>query len=310
MPSTENGVVRILAAVGRAAADARLGIFLVGGALRDLELRRSPKDVDLAVEASAERTLGLADGLGRLRGWRPEASHQRFGTATLVAPNTLRVDLASTRTETYPRPGSLPVVKTGAPILEDLRRRDFTIHAMARSVASDGAPGSLIDPFDGLTDLGERRLRLLHPGSLVDDPTRALRAVAYAVRLGFEIDRSVRAALARARGEKAFQAVSGDRLRRGLEQVLAEDDFEKAKELLSSYVLLDDICPGWGKGLQREISSKGEERQGADDGAEPRGVASRWAQLLAGLPLSRKKDVAERLNFSRALRRSAGVPLR
>jgi tRNA nucleotidyltransferase (CCA-adding enzyme) len=313
--------------VGRVAADAGLPVYIVGGAVRDLLLRRSPKDLDVAAEGPADRALHFSLSVSALPGWSLVATHRRFGTATLVAPDGLRVDVASSRTESYPRPGALPVVATGARILEDLRRRDFTIQAMARGLAADGALGPLLDPFDGRRDLGIRRLRLLHPRSLADDPTRALRAVAYAVRLGFGIDRSFRAALALARGASAFQAVSGDRLRRGLEQVLGEDDFEKAKALLARYELLDDICPGWGEGLQREISSKGGERKEREEGegkereegercferverAETVGVASRWTRLLFRLSPSKKKDVAERLKFSRALRRATGVPLR
>ncbi len=309
MPSTEKGVVPILAAVGRAAADARLEIFLVGGAIRDLEVGRPPKDVDVAVQASAADTLALAEALGRLPGWRKGAAHPRFGTATLMAPDGVRVDLAATRSERYPKPGSLPVVTAGVPIDVDLGRRDFTIHAMARSVREGGALGPLLDPFHGRTDLGERRLRLLHPGSLADDPTRALRAVAYVVRLGFRIDRGFRTALARARGESAFEAVSGDRLRRALELLLGEDDLAAARDLLLRLGLLDDICPGWGEDLQREISLKGRKREPTGE-SDVHLLASRWASLLSCLLPSRKKDVAERLKFPRVLRRTSGVPLR
>lgn len=311
--------------MGRLAGDAGLPVYIVGGAVRDLLLRRPLKDLDVAAEGPAESALHLSSSLAALPGWSLVAAHRRFGTATLRAPAGLRVDIASSRTESYPRAGSLPAVTTGAPIAEDLRRRDFTIHSMARRIGAEGALGPLLDPFDGKGDLEKRRLRLLHPRSLADDPTRAFRAVAYAVRLGFGIDRSFGKALASARRERAFHAVSGDRLRRGLEQVLGEGDFEKAKALLSRYGLLDDISPGWGEGLQREISSKGGEREegeerkegegmeeGAEtaEGAEAVGVVFRWALLLSGLSPSKKKDVAERLKFSRALRRSTGVPLR
>ncbi len=264
------------------------------------------------VEGPAGRALHLSSSFSALPGWSLVATHPRFGTATLVAPDGLRVDLASSRSESYPRPGSLPIVETGAPLTEDLRRRDFTIHAMARALAADGALGPLVDPFGGKGDLERRCLRLLHPRSLVDDPTRALRAVVYAVRLGFGIEGSFRAALSRARAERAFDAVSGDRLRRGLELAIGEDDFEKATELLLKFALLDDICPGWGEGLQREISSKGgEKEEGKEEAsAEVRRVARRWARLLSGSSPSKKWDIAERLKFSRALRRATGVPLR
>jgi tRNA nucleotidyltransferase (CCA-adding enzyme) len=309
IPSRERRLVTALAAAGCAAAEARLNLYVVGGALRDLLLRRSPEDLDLAVETSAESALFLAQRLGALPDWRLGASHRRFGTATLTAPVGLRVDLAATRTETYPRPASLPVVLPGAPIAEDLRRRDFTIHAMARPVAVDGSLGPLLDPFGGKEDVVRRLVRLLHARSLADDPTRALRAVRYAARLGFRVDRGFRPALALARAEGAFEALSGDRLRRGLEEVLGENDFGRATELLLDFGLLDDICPGWGDGLKREISLKGRKRR-PDEESAGQVLATRWAQLLLGLSPSKKKSVADRLKFSRALRGAAGVPLK
>lgn len=294
----------VLAAAGRLAEASRLSAYLVGGAVRDLLLRRSSNDLDLAAEGPVESVLEFARRLSALPGWRLGASHRRFGTATLEAPGGFRVDVAATRTESYPRPASLPIVTAGAPIADDLGRRDFTIHAMARGVAADGSLGPLLDPFGGKGDVVGRLVRLLHARSLVDDPTRAWRAVRYAVRLGFVIEPQFRRHLRAARSEGAFAMLSGDRFRRALEEVLGEDDFGKTRALLLRYELLDDICPGWG---EREISSKGGERE---EETEARGVASRWAELLSCLSPSKKKDVAERLKFSRALRRWTGVPLR
>jgi tRNA nucleotidyltransferase (CCA-adding enzyme) len=280
----------------------------VGGAIRDLLLGRTPDDVDLAAETSAEGALRFAERLGSLSGWRLLAVHRRFGTATLEAPAGLRVDFAATRTETYPRPAALPVVVAGATILDDLRRRDFTIHAMARRVEAGGAPGPLLDAFGGKEDIARRLIRLLHPRSLVDDPSRAFRAVRYAVRLGFGIDRSFHPALTRARGEGAFRALTGDRLRRALEEVLRENDFEGACRLLLDVGLLDDISPGWSHGLQKEMPLKGREPEPAER-SSGRVVTGRWAALLSGLSPLKKKDVSERLRFSRALRRALGIPL-
>jgi len=301
-------VAGVLAAAGRLADASRLPLYLVGGAVRDLLLGRSSIDLDLAAEGPADGVLEFAGRLSALPGWRLGASHRRFGTATLAAPDGLRVDLAAARTETYARPGALPVVTGGAPILEDLGRRDFTIHAMARRIGADGSLGSLLDPFGGREDVLRRTIRLLHARSLVDDPTRAFRAVRYAVRLGFGVDRSFRAALGLARREGAFEALSGDRYRRALEELLGEDDFERVKSLLLRFELLEDVCPGWVEGLRREISRKGRQRTA---GEEPSGhvLASRWSSLLSSLSPSEKSAVAERLKFSRALRRAVGVPL-
>lgn len=307
IPSREKELGEVLAAAGRLAEASRLSVYLVGGAVRDLLLRRTLNDVDLAAEGPVESVLEFARRLSELPGWRHSACHRRFGTATLAAPGGLFVDVAVTRTESYPRPASLPVVTAGAPIADDLGRRDFTIHAMARGVAADGSLGPLLDPFGGKGDVVRRLVCLLHARSLIDDPTRAWRAVRYAVRLGFVIEPHFRRHLRAAHAEGAFAMLSGDRFRRALEEALGEGDFGKTKSLLLRYELLDDICPGWGESLQREISSKGGVRE---EGAEARSVASRWANLLVSLSPSKKRDVAERLKFSRALRRATGVPLR
>jgi tRNA nucleotidyltransferase (CCA-adding enzyme) len=92
----------------------------------------------------------------------------------------LHVDLTRTRRETYEHPGALPDVEP-APIGEDLRRRDFTVNAMALDLR---APHELLDPYDGAADVAAGALRTLHDQSFVDDPTRALRAARYCARLG------------------------------------------------------------------------------------------------------------------------------
>ncbi len=301
------GAAAVLVAVGRAAADAGLAVHLVGGAVRDALLSRATRDLDFAVEAPAREVFALARRLGVRAGWRVEAEHARFGTATLSAPAGLRVDFAATRSESYPGPASLPVVSGGAGIDEDLGRRDVTIHAMARRVRRDGSLAPLHDPFGGRRDLEARRLRLLHDRSLVDDPTRAFRVVRYATRLGFGIGPSFDLQLRAAREAGAFTALSGDRLRRALEEVLDEDAFGTAVDLLLGFGLLDDIRPGWGEGLRRKIASKGRGRAGEWQGEASQSVAARWAALLSPLSHSEKQDVAERLRFSRALRRSAGI---
>ena len=97
----------------------------------------------------------------------------------------LEIDIASTRSETYPQKGHLPVVdKIGCSLKDDVLRRDFTINAMAKSTLS----GEIIDYTGGLEDIKNKKLRVLHDGSFIDDPTRILRALKFAVRFGFELD--------------------------------------------------------------------------------------------------------------------------
>lgn len=170
-------------------------LALVGGAVRDLLLHqvhndpwRGLVDLDLVLEGSAPE---LAE---RLLVWAGSERlgfchiHGAYGTAELELDGVL-LDLASARQESYPAPGENPVVRFAA-LADDLARRDFTINAMALELAP--ASGGVValelqDPHGGQADLAARRLRLLHGGSLSDDPTRMLRAARYAARLGFEL---------------------------------------------------------------------------------------------------------------------------
>lgn len=302
-----------LARIGEAADRREVGLWLVGGTLRDLLLGRPTKDVDLAVEAGVANALQLAQRLAALPGWALKARHERFGTATLVAPGGLRVDLAATRREEYASPGSLPVVTGTATIDEDLGRRDFTVHAMARRLATRGLVGATLDPFGGKRDLAARTLRLLHPKSLVDDPTRAYRAVKYAVRLGFAWERDFEKALRQARASGAFAALSGDRMRRGIEEIFLEGEWERAATLASGLALFGDVLPGWtGPSYPSKKSSIADgvapaqldEAGSVEARPKPEEI---WRRLLEPLPRPERAAAAGRLNFSRALRRAADV---
>jgi tRNA nucleotidyltransferase (CCA-adding enzyme) len=302
-----------LARIGEAADRREVGIWLVGGALRDLLLGRSTKDVDLAVETGAANALELAARLAALPGWSLRARHERFGTATLEAPGGVRVDLAATRREEYAAPASLPVVTGTATIDEDLGRRDFTIHAMARRIARRGLVGAVLDPFGGKRDLAGKTLRLLHARSLVDDPTRAYRAVKYAVRLGFKWDREFGKALKAARSAKAFQSLSGDRMRRGIEEIFLEGYWDRAVGLAVELELFGDVLPGWAgphspskkKTTDADVSACLDAVGSVDARPEREEI---WRRLLEPLQSPERAAVAARLNFSRALRRAAGVP--
>lgn len=301
-----------LARAGEVAHRREVGLWLVGGALRDLLLGRPLRDVDLAVEAAAANALELAARLGALPGWTLEKMHARFGTATLKAPGGLRVDVAATRREEYPAPASLPVVTGTTTIEEDLGRRDFTIHAMARRVGRRGPVGRVLDPFGGRADLETKKIRLLHPKSLVDDPTRAYRAVTYAVRLGFAWDREFLGALKRAREAQAFQALSGDRMRREIEKIFLEGDWDRALRLAAELEFFGDVLPGWASPLlpsrKKSTGDAASALVDADSGVDARPKPEEiWRRLLEPLPRPDRAAVASRLTFPKALRRAAGV---
>jgi tRNA nucleotidyltransferase (CCA-adding enzyme) len=162
-----------------AALDGEDAVYVVGGAVRDLLLGRTPRELDFVVEGDA---LPVARRAAERAGGRVTA-HERFGTATVTAPDTT-FDLAGARRERYPRPGALPEVELGASLREDLERRDFTVNAIALHLAD----GELVWLPGSQEDLAAGRLRVLHDGSFRDDPTRMLRLARYAARLGFEPD--------------------------------------------------------------------------------------------------------------------------
>jgi tRNA nucleotidyltransferase (CCA-adding enzyme) len=158
------------------------GVYLVGGTIRDILLGEDSFDVDIAVEGDA---IGFARALATSLGGRV-TPHEKFGTAIVQYGEGSRVDVVTTRTEFYDSPGALPAVER-AGLREDLFRRDFTINAMAASLAPADF-GRLVDPHGGREDLKAGVLRVLHNLSFIDDPTRIFRAVRYEARYGLRLD--------------------------------------------------------------------------------------------------------------------------
>lgn len=288
-------IAPLLVTLGRFTRTTGVDGYLVGGAVRDRLLQRDPIDVDVAVEGPVRSVVAFVSALAAQTGWSVEARHERFGTARLRAPDGKRIDVAATRDEQYPHPGALPVVRTGVPILQDLGRRDFTVHAMAFRLSGAGVDPTLIDPFGGESDLGRRCLRLLHEGSLADDPTRVFRAARYSARLGFEIDPGMTEALRRGVASGSFGRISGDRLRRALQETLSEQNRGMAVEILLRLGVFDALVEGWGVAVSvaRDLS----EVPGPEEG---------WVRLLSPADPALRERIAARLNFSRALRRAVG----
>ncbi len=195
--------------------------------MRDLLLGRPVRDLDLVIEGDGiafARRLACRLSSPGLR------VHPRFGTATIDLPGGGRLDVASARKETYPRPGTLPEV-CPATLDEDLARRDFTVNAMGLRLGP-GRPG-LTDPYGGRKDLSRRAIRMLHAGSAWDDPTRCFRAVLYANRLGFRIEPATRRWIEDRAREGILGRLSGDRLRREIARLLSEPHRARAVGLLS-----------------------------------------------------------------------------
>jgi tRNA nucleotidyltransferase (CCA-adding enzyme) len=210
----------LLADVGRLARAAGARAFAVGGVVRDTLVEPGPggagrRDLDVVVEGDGRavaRRLAQALG-GRL------TVHEAFGTASIEGLAGGRLDVATARAERYSAPGALPAVRPGT-IAEDLARRDFGINAMAIELTS-GECG-LVDPLGGRADVAGRRIRVLHPLSFVEDPTRILRAARYATRLGMRLDRATVRARALALRLAPYPALSGARIAGELSRLLEE----------------------------------------------------------------------------------------
>jgi tRNA nucleotidyltransferase (CCA-adding enzyme) len=198
-------------------------VYLVGGAVRDLLLGHPRADVDLVVEEDA---AALAERLGGAA-----AEHERFGTVKVEVDGHV-VDIATARTESYPEPGALPVVAPAESVEEDLGRRDFTINAMAVPL---GEETRLVDPHGGEGDLGRGLLRVLHPRSFEDDPTRAIRAARYAARLGLRLAPETESLLR----TTDLTTVSADRRRAELERLAGEGSASRGFELLAEWGLIE-----------------------------------------------------------------------
>ncbi len=207
------GVRQVLEALAGAFSEG--AVHLVGGSVRDALLGQSSPDVDLVLEGldPAEVARFLTRRFGGSYG-----VHYAFGTAHVRLRGGIEVDLATAREEEYPAPGRLPRVRAST-LSRDLARRDFTVNAMALRIAPE--PRVLTDPYGGLADLEARWLRPLHALSFVEDPSRIVRGLRLAVRLGFrfhpEAERQIEEVAARGVGD-----APSSRLRRELMLVFEE----------------------------------------------------------------------------------------
>lgn len=156
-------------------------LYYVGGVVRDEILGLQSFDTDFCYE-------GNAIEFAKRECFQIIRENPDFGTVRVLIDNE-EVDIASTRTEYYPKNGHLPVVDSiGCSLKDDLKRRDFTINSLAKNTVS----GEIIDYFGGIEDIKARKIRVLHQNSFSEDPTRILRALKFSVRFGFDLEDSTK----------------------------------------------------------------------------------------------------------------------
>jgi tRNA nucleotidyltransferase (CCA-adding enzyme) len=244
---------KLLKYVAELALKQKAALYIVGGFVRDLILERPSLDFDLVVEGDA---IALAGQLQEQYGGRL-TTHARFGTGKWLIANIRSelaksldetenandlpefLDLITARTEYYTHPTALPTVERGS-IKLDLHRRDFTINSLALRLDGNHY-GELHDYWGGLNDLHQGLVRVLHPLSFVDDPTRMLRAVRFEQRFNFQIEKRTLELLYEARS--LVGQISGDRIRHELDHIMDEENRVNMIERLSELGLLKEIHP-------------------------------------------------------------------
>lgn len=200
----------LLREVGLKAGSLGCRAYLVGGSVRDIILGRSHIDIDITVEGDA---IKLGKAIAKDTG-AAITVYKSFGTCTLAFKDGSKIDLASARCETYKRPGAMPTTKPST-LKEDLKRRDFTINAIAASVMAKDF-GEVYDFFSGIGDLKSGIIRTMHSKSFTDDPTRILRARRFAARFGFKIEPKTDLLMKKALINRALDTVSPGRIQKEL----------------------------------------------------------------------------------------------
>jgi tRNA nucleotidyltransferase (CCA-adding enzyme) len=308
--------MRVLRVCAQVAERRAIDLYLVGGVVRDAlgadgsEFRPGDPDIDIA-GPGVDR--GFASEVADVLGGRFVAS-SAFGTYKLIAPVNdgpegaeIEIDVVTSRSETYAEPGALPVVTPGS-VADDLARRDFSVGAMAMVMApptgSEIAWGDLIDPFDGEGDVSRKLIRVLHPKSFADDPTRIFRAVRYAVRLGFELETNTGALLEDALAH--IDRLSGDRVRHELERIFDEPAAGRMLVRAQELGVLRAVFAEMGGAPRALISGN------FPDGPDGTGGRDAWTGLLAyPVPPARSRALSKRLNLGsragRVIRDVAGI---
>ena len=215
--------------------------YVIGGYVRDRIMGRDTGDIDILVIGSGIELAGrVADKLGD----KTKVNYFRnFGTAMLRhrEKQLLIIEFVGARKESYQRDSRKPIVEDGT-LEDDQNRRDFTINAMALSLQQKDY-GALLDPFDGIGDIGRRIMRTpLNPDiTYSDDPLRMMRAIRFATQLGFTIEKTSFDAISRNRDR--IKIVSGERIADELNKIIMADKPSYGFKLLEETNLLHIIFP-------------------------------------------------------------------
>src|ERR1700740_1341548 len=201
--------------VARAAG---LNLYLTGGAIRDIISGFSIRDLDFTIQGNP---LKLQKDLEK-NGAKITAVEEDIRTIFIALPGNARAEISMARTEHHEKTGKPPVVMPST-IHEDLRRRDFTVNAMALSL-NECSRGCLLDPFNGVADIEAKLIRILHNYSFLEDPSRLIRATRFAARFHWPIEERTQARFESAKENKYIEHISDKAIGHEIEQLAYEDD--------------------------------------------------------------------------------------
>lgn len=303
-----SATARLIEHISAEAQAQQITLYMVGGVVRDLLLKRQNYDLDFVVEGDA---IAFAQHLQKLAGGEVH-SYAPFSTAKWYFPPDFvradglngspipeHIDFATARNEFYMHPTALPTVYSGS-IKLDLGRRDFTINTLAVQLSPARNSGNILDFFGGLDDLKRRRIQVLHSLSFVDDPTRILRAVRFAQRLSFEIEPRTRDLMERALS--MLRRITGERIRNEINLILAEERPEYALLDLQRMGALEGIHPAFQVSSQivTHFSLARSRASVADIPVEQRF----WHLIMASIPVAQIPDLCNRLLFGQPSQRA------
>ncbi len=201
-----------------AAKAAGMNLYLTGGAIRDIITGFAIRDLDFTVQGNALKLHKDLERAGAVVG----DSDDETRTLLLTLPGGVRSEIAMARSERYDKPGKAPVMAP-ATIIEDLRRRDFTVNAMALSL-NEGSRGLLMDPFNGVADIEAKVIRVLHNYAFLEEPSRLIRATRFTTRFHWPLEERTQARYESGKENNYIEYIRSSSIGYEIEQLAYEDD--------------------------------------------------------------------------------------
>ncbi|HEV3040899.1 MAG TPA: CCA tRNA nucleotidyltransferase [Candidatus Angelobacter sp.] len=209
---------KALTQVTEVARAQQLNVYLTGGAVRDILSGFIIRDLDFSIQGNTLKLQKEFEKAGAV----VESIDEPTRTLHLLLNGNVRAEITSTRSEKYEKPGKPPEITPGT-IYDDMRRRDFTVNAMALSL-NPGSRGLLTDPFNGVADIEAKLLRILHNYAFFEEPSRLIRATRLATRFHWTLEERTQARYDAARENNYIENISDRTLGHEIQQLSHEEN--------------------------------------------------------------------------------------